>query len=339
VWPVAPCADTAIFRLVNAVYLKTLPSAILRVSCKSRGNPGSRRVWKHIRAQQSVFESGTATGADRFNLARGGLARYATSLVVSGGGFGATTPVVADLPTSSIVDRRNGAAAAFAATHTTPHVNSGAIRHPVRPRDAGSRRRVRVPQKTTSARGGRPRGRTRWIDPWRFAASSTPTVPVTTNPSSSAARRAIRSSRRIRSAWISSARASASRSPSPSDGRRTRSGKGVLSGSTRNQRGSVGIEGAISRVFERCNIVSECDLVDAARKLNAFEPPPSVTSSAAGGRPEGCATKTSHRPPVQIAMGLPRRSRALSAIAPRATAEAAKSGTIWAQSGPIAVPA
>lgn len=40
-------------------------------------------------------------------------------------------------------------------------------------------------------------------------------------------------------------------------------------------------------VFERYNIVSECDLVDAARKLNAFEPAPSVTSSAAAGRPEG----------------------------------------------------
>jgi integrase len=40
-------------------------------------------------------------------------------------------------------------------------------------------------------------------------------------------------------------------------------------------------------VFERYNIVSECDLVDAARKLNAFEPAPSITSSAAVGRPEG----------------------------------------------------
>ena len=40
-------------------------------------------------------------------------------------------------------------------------------------------------------------------------------------------------------------------------------------------------------VFERYNIVSECDLVDAARKLNAFEPAPSVTSSAVVGRPEG----------------------------------------------------
>jgi hypothetical protein len=67
-------------------------------------------VWKYVRDQQSVFESGTATGADRFNLARGGVARYATSLMVSGGVVGATKPIVADLPTSSSEDpdRRNG---------------------------------------------------------------------------------------------------------------------------------------------------------------------------------------------------------------------------------------
>jgi hypothetical protein len=40
-------------------------------------------------------------------------------------------------------------------------------------------------------------------------------------------------------------------------------------------------------VFERYNIVSECDLVNAARKLNAFEPAASVTPGAAVGRPEG----------------------------------------------------
>jgi len=61
--------------------------------------------------------------------------------------------------------------------------------------------------------------------------------------------------------------------------------------------------------FERYNVVSECDLVDA-RKLNAFEPAPLLAGLKA------CATKTLHRPPVQIAMG-----------------------TIWAQSAPIAVPA
>ena len=79
-------------------------------------------------------------------------------------------------------------------------------------------------------------------------------------------------------------------------------------------------------VFERYNIVSECDLVDAAKKLNAragaIGPPPLLAGLKA------CATKTAFTDPDQTVMGLPRRTRA-----------AAKTGTIWAQSGPIAVPA
>jgi hypothetical protein len=35
-------------------------------------------------------------------------------------------------------------------------------------------------------------------------------------------------------------------------------------------------------VFERYNIVSECDLVEAAKKLNAFQPVPPVSSDREG---------------------------------------------------------
>ena len=66
-------------------------------------------------------------------------------------------------------------------------------------------------------------------------------------------------------------------------------------------------------VFERYNIVSECDLVEAAKKLNVLQ--------SAALPPEGGVTR-------QTVMGLPRRSRV-----------AAKSGTFRAQSAPIAVPA
>ena len=67
-------------------------------------------------------------------------------------------------------------------------------------------------------------------------------------------------------------------------------------------------------VFERYNIVSECDLVEAAKKLNAIQP---LTDRSGRSRTllKTCATKSAtvrH----QIAMG-----------------------TIWAQSTPIAVPA
>ena len=39
-------------------------------------------------------------------------------------------------------------------------------------------------------------------------------------------------------------------------------------------------------VFERYNIVSECDLVEAAKKLNAFQPASSVSTGADVGRPK-----------------------------------------------------
>jgi hypothetical protein len=40
-------------------------------------------------------------------------------------------------------------------------------------------------------------------------------------------------------------------------------------------------------VFERYNIVSECDLVEAAKKLNAFQSVSSVSTGADLGRPKG----------------------------------------------------
>ena len=78
-------ANTAIFSLVNAVYLKTLPiddpARLVRLTGEEWFSTG---VWAHIRDHQPVFDHVAAAGSDRFNLARGGLARYAPALVVSG---------------------------------------------------------------------------------------------------------------------------------------------------------------------------------------------------------------------------------------------------------------
>jgi hypothetical protein len=71
-------------------------------------------------------------------------------------------------------------------------------------------------------------------------------------------------------------------------------------------------------VFERDNIVSECDLVEAAKKLNTLQPVPPVSDR------DGLAST---------------KPRPVSAIARSAAAEAAKSGTIRAQWSPIAVSA
>jgi predicted permease len=84
-------ATTAVFSLVNAVYLKTLPIGDPARFVRLTGDPWfSIRVWEHIRDHQLVFERVAAAGTDRFNLARGGLVKYAAGLVVSGEFFNVT---------------------------------------------------------------------------------------------------------------------------------------------------------------------------------------------------------------------------------------------------------
>jgi putative ABC transport system permease protein len=91
-------ANTAIFQLVDAVRLRTLPVEkpweLLSIDLA----PGSERsgwystrsaeltyaLWEQIRAQQQSFTGVLAWSAARFNLALGGEARYAEGLYVSG---------------------------------------------------------------------------------------------------------------------------------------------------------------------------------------------------------------------------------------------------------------
>jgi hypothetical protein len=48
-------------------------------------------------------------------------------------------------------------------------------------------------------------------------------------------------------------------------------------------------------VFERYNIVSECDLVEAAKKLSAFQPVPPVSSNRDGlASPKPCSGDGGH---------------------------------------------
>jgi predicted permease len=81
-------ASTAIFSLVNALYLKTLPirepGRFVRITGEEWLTTG---VWEHVRDHQPAFESVAAAGTDRFTLTRGGIARHATALAVSGGFF------------------------------------------------------------------------------------------------------------------------------------------------------------------------------------------------------------------------------------------------------------
>src|SRR5919112_266547 len=95
-------ANTAIFQLVDAVRLRTLPVehpeelVEVRIVKTPHGRTGqfmgtrpslSNPLWERIRAEQRVFSSMLAWGATRWNLAPGGEVRPAAGLYVSGGFF------------------------------------------------------------------------------------------------------------------------------------------------------------------------------------------------------------------------------------------------------------
>src|SRR5438046_2484422 len=94
-------ANTAIFQLLDAVRLRNLPVrnpeqlAEVRIANRewASGNFNGRHsmmtypLWEQIRDQQQGFSSIFTWGDDTFNLARGGQARYAQGLWVSGDFF------------------------------------------------------------------------------------------------------------------------------------------------------------------------------------------------------------------------------------------------------------
>jgi putative ABC transport system permease protein len=95
-------ANTAIFQLVDAVRMRTLPVqspqqlAEIRIDSGDHGRTGSftsRRamltntLWERIRDQQQAFSSVMAWSASTFDLANGGEARLIEGLWVSGGFF------------------------------------------------------------------------------------------------------------------------------------------------------------------------------------------------------------------------------------------------------------
>jgi predicted permease len=94
-------ANTAIFQLVDAIRLKTLPvrepqelaSIHFAKGSDRSGNFSTRSAeftyaqWDEIRRQQQAFSGLAAWSATRFNLAPGGEARYAEGLYVSGDFF------------------------------------------------------------------------------------------------------------------------------------------------------------------------------------------------------------------------------------------------------------
>jgi predicted permease len=95
-------ANTAIFQLVNAVRLRTLPVeapeelAEVRLASMKGARGGFARdvavtntVWEQIRARQQAFSRVAAWGAENVNLAAGGEVRWVRVMYVSGDFFAA----------------------------------------------------------------------------------------------------------------------------------------------------------------------------------------------------------------------------------------------------------
>jgi predicted permease len=86
-------ANTAIFSLIDAVVLKTLPvrkpAELFRVERKSENKPETiveftNPLWEQIRDRQDVFSGIFASASQKFDLAHGGQAQFASGLYVSG---------------------------------------------------------------------------------------------------------------------------------------------------------------------------------------------------------------------------------------------------------------
>jgi predicted permease len=84
-------ANTAIFSLLDAVMLRSLPVShpeeLVRVTMGGENGEFTNPLWEAIRDRQDVFSGAFATSSQRFDLARGGQSRPVEGAWVSGGYF------------------------------------------------------------------------------------------------------------------------------------------------------------------------------------------------------------------------------------------------------------
>jgi predicted permease len=85
-------ANTAIFSILNAVLLRSLPvedpQRLVQLRIGAEGDDElTNPIWEQVRDRQQAFSGALAYAADRFDLADGGESRYAAGLWVSGDFF------------------------------------------------------------------------------------------------------------------------------------------------------------------------------------------------------------------------------------------------------------
>jgi putative ABC transport system permease protein len=85
-------ANTAIFSLINAVMLKTLPVShpeeLVEIVMKGEDPYSTNPLWEQVRDRKDVFSGAFAYSPNRLNLAAGGEVRNASASWVSGDFFG-----------------------------------------------------------------------------------------------------------------------------------------------------------------------------------------------------------------------------------------------------------
>ncbi|HLW76367.1 MAG TPA: ABC transporter permease, partial [Bryobacteraceae bacterium] len=114
-------ANTAIFSLIDAVLLKTLPvqrpDQLVQLSMGANGGTFTNPIWEQVRDRQDVFSGAFAYAPARFNLVNGGEVNYAQGLWASGDYF-STLGVTAILGrTFAPADDRRGCAGEAILTH------------------------------------------------------------------------------------------------------------------------------------------------------------------------------------------------------------------------------
>ena len=85
-------ANTAIFSILNAVLLRSLPvedpTRLVQVRLGPQGDDElTNPIWEQVRDHQQAFSGALAYASDRFDLADGGESHYATGIWVSGDFF------------------------------------------------------------------------------------------------------------------------------------------------------------------------------------------------------------------------------------------------------------
>ena len=110
-------ANTAIFGIVNALMLRSLPvedpSKLVQITINgNRDGSLTNPMWEEVRDHQQGFSGTLAYSQDRFDLAEGGESHFAKGLWVSGGFFGVLgVPAVRGRVFTSEDDRHGGGAA------------------------------------------------------------------------------------------------------------------------------------------------------------------------------------------------------------------------------------